>query len=302
MDYVLQTMGLSKHYGGKYALNNVSINIRKGDIYGIIGRNGAGKTTLIRLIAGLMRSDGGSLRLFESDDLSLQRSRMGTVIEYPSLYPNMSAEENLEFYRRLYGIDDEKAVGETLKTVGLSTGKKKTKNFSLGMKQRLGIAIAIMGNPDFLILDEPLNGLDPTGIKEIRELILSLNREQGITVLISSHILGELSKMATAYGILRDGSLIEEFTAEDLSSRCRRSLKIAVDNPEKASLILENDLGTTNFDVLPGGVIRLFDYIDRAGYVNRTLVNNDISVEMLCPVGQDLEGYFMERINGKGRG
>ncbi len=298
MDYILQTFGLSKKFGRKFAIDNVSINVHRGDIYGLIGRNGAGKTTLIKTVAGLISPTKGTIKLFGSDDLEFNRRRMGTIVEYPSIHGNLSAKQNLELYCKLYGIIDLKVVDYMLSIVGLSTtGNKKARNFSLGMKQRLGIAIALLGDPDFLILDEPINGLDPTGIKEIRELILKLNREQGITVLISSHILGELSKMATRYGIINNGILINEFTTDELNQACRCCLKIVVDDVKKASIILETILGTTNYDVLPHNVIRLFDHINNAGYVNSELVKNGVNIESLFVTGQDLEMYFMEQMN-----
>lgn len=221
MDTVLKTTALTKVYNHKTVVNDLSMTIQKGDIYGFIGKNGAGKTTLIRMIAGLAAPTSGSISLFESDKLTAQRAKIGTVIESPALFPNMTARENLITQCKISNVKDLHTVDEVLKLVGLSdTGKKKTKNFSLGMRQRLAIAVALIGEPEFLILDEPTNGLDPEGIKEIRELILTLNHKKGITVLISSHILSELSKFATRYGIIHNGCLIEEFTEEELWKRC----------------------------------------------------------------------------------
>lgn len=217
MESILKTTGLTKVYGGHQAVSNVSMNVHKGDIYGFIGRNGAGKTTLIRMAVGLAAPSAGSIELFGSSDLSKGRKRIGTVIESPAVFPHMTARQNLEVQCRMMGIKDKSVVNDTLLTVGLDPqDKKKARNFSLGMKQRLAIAIALIGSPDLLCLDEPINGLDPTGIIEIRELIQKLNEERGITVLISSHILGELSKLATRFGIIENGMLIQEFTAEEL--------------------------------------------------------------------------------------
>ncbi|WP_167957559.1 ABC transporter ATP-binding protein [Anaerosporobacter faecicola] len=299
MEYILQTNNLTKIYGGKSVVDHVNMTIKKGDIYGFIGKNGAGKTTLIRMVAGLAHPTQGEIKLFESNDLDKQRKRIGTTIENPALYPNMTAKQNLEYYVKLYGIPEKDAVDQVLKLVGLEdTKRKKSKNFSLGMKQRLAIAIALLGNPDFLMLDEPTNGLDPFGIKEMRELLLRLNK-QGITILISSHILGELSKIATVYGIINNGILVEEYTKQELEERCKRCLKIKVDDTKKASMILEENFQTVEYDVLPENIIRVFDPIDCSGEINRKLVLSGVTVESISLVGQDLEGYFVELMEGK---
>lgn len=221
MNVILKTSHITKTYNHKPVVDDLSMTIRQGDIYGFIGKNGAGKTTLIRMIAGLAAPSSGSIELFGSSDLIKERAKIGTVIESPALFPNMTARENLIAQCHIANVKDLRTVDEILELVGLHhTGKKKAKNFSLGMRQRLAIAIALIGDPKFLILDEPTNGLDPEGIKEIRDLILHLNQEKQITVLISSHILSELSKFATRYGIIHNGSLIEEFTEEELWKRC----------------------------------------------------------------------------------
>lgn len=223
-DAILQTKHLTKRYGHRAVVDQVSMTIREGDIYGFIGKNGAGKTTFIRMAAGLAAPSSGSIRLFDSSDLQKGRANVGTVIESPAFYPGMTALENLITFAKLHGIHDKKYLLKLLDLVGLSNvGKKKSKHFSLGMKQRLAIAIALIGDPKLLILDEPTNGLDPEGMKEVRELILKLNQEHLITVLVSSHILGELSKFATKYGIIHHGKLIEEFTEEDLWRRCSKN-------------------------------------------------------------------------------
>lgn len=299
MEYVLQTHDLSKVYGGKYAVNKVSMHVKKGDIYGFIGKNGAGKTTLMRLIIGLAKENEGSLSLFGSDNLALGRKRIGSIIETPSLYPNMTAKQNLEYYRILFGITDKESIIKVLSYVGLeNVGKKKTKQFSLGMKQRLAIAIALLGNPDFLILDEPINGLDPMGIKDVRDLLLKLNEEKQITILISSHILGELAKIATCYGIINKGTLVDEFSKEELEKRCGRCLKILVDDTKKATYLIEEELKTSQYDLLEDGTIRLFDYLDSPDKVSKLLVNQGVSIFNIHVAGQDLEGYFVERMGG----
>lgn len=221
MSVILRTNHITKRYNNRPAVSDLSMTIHKGDIYGFIGKNGAGKTTLIRMITGLAAPNDGSMLLFGTPDLLKGRAKIGTVIESPALYPGMTARENLTAQCKLQGVKDLSCADSILKLIGLDdTGKKKAKNFSLGMRQRLAIGIALIGNPELLILDEPTNGLDPEGIKEIRELILKLNKDRQITVLISSHILGELSKFATRYGIIHHGKLIEEFTEEQLWERC----------------------------------------------------------------------------------
>lgn len=299
-EYALKTDNLTKIYKNNKAVNEVSMHIRRGDIYGLIGKNGAGKTTIMRMIAGLAIPNKGSMQLFESSDLNFQRQRLGCSIENPAIYPNMTAQQNLEVYRRLLGIPEAKIISDIIETIGLrDVEKKKAKNFSLGMKQRLELGITLLGNPDFLILDEPINGLDPEGIMEFRDLLLKLNKEKQITILISSHILGELSKMATCYGIINQGVLVEEFSKEELSIKCKRCLKIKVDNVQKASSILETICGTTDYDILPENTIRLFDYLEKPGYVNTELSKNDVVVDSITLIGQDLENYFMELMGGK---
>lgn len=299
MDYVLTTDNITKVYGKSKVVNQVCMHVKKGAIYGFIGKNGAGKTTFMRIVAGLASPTEGTLELFGSKDLERQRIRMGSLIENPGVYGNLTAKENLEVVRRSYGITDNTAVEDILEYVGLEeTEKKKVKNFSMGMKQRLGIAIALFRNPDFLILDEPINGLDPEGILEIRELLLTLNQEKGITIMISSHILGELSKIATHYGIIREGVLVEEFEAKELNDRCRRCQKIVTNNTELAANILEEKLHITNFDVPDPGIIRVFENLDHTEEINRELIAGGIGVKESYLAGQDLEGYFMELLGG----
>jgi ABC-2 type transport system ATP-binding protein len=227
MEYVLQTHGLTKQYKHFQALSGLSMHVPKGAIYGFVGKNGAGKTTLIRLICGLQEPTAGDFTLYgiqnSTRDIVKSRRRMGAVVETPSIYLDMTAEENLKQQYLILGLPSYEGIQELLKLVGLeNTGRKKAKHFSLGMKQRLGIAVALCGDPDFLVLDEPVNGLDPQGIVEIRELILKLNRERQITVLISSHILDELSKLATHYGIIDGGHMVKELSAEELDNLCRK--------------------------------------------------------------------------------
>lgn len=299
MDYVLKTDKITKIYGKHTVVDHVSMHVKKGDIYGFIGKNGAGKTTFMRIVAGLAAPAAGSMELFGSGDLEKQRQRLGTLIEQPGLYGMMTARDNLEVVRKSFGITGKFVVDEMLEFVGLAqAGKKKVKNFSMGMKQRLGIAIALFCSPDFLILDEPINGLDPEGIKEVRDLLSKLNRERQITILISSHILGELSKIATNYGIIKEGALIEEFAAEDLKSRCRRCVKLVVDDAQRAATVLEEKCHITEYDVPEEGLLRVFDGLDNSWVMNRELVEGGIHLKESYLAGQDLEGYFMDLLGG----
>ena len=301
-EYVLKTHHLSKKYKQQLALDKVNLSIKKGSIYGFIGQNGAGKSTLIKVVSGLAFPTTGSIELFgESSERELlqARKRIGTIIEGPALYPQMTAVENLEAHRLLKGIPGKECIGKTLKLVGLEdTGKKQAKNFSLGMKQRLGLAIALLGDPEFLILDEPINGLDPMGVVEIRELLWKLNREYGITILISSHILSELHLLATHYGIIHNGELIEQMTVKELNDKCKQFIHIKVDNPNKAATIIESKLATNDFEVMPDGAIQLYTFLDAPGKVSTILATEGLVIEQFMPMGEDLEGYFMNRIGG----
>ncbi len=244
MEYVLETSALSKQYRDFKALNGLSMHVPKGAIYGFVGKNGAGKTTLIRLICGLQEPTSGGYTLYgrknTSPKIVKSRRRMGAVVETPSIYLDMTAEDNLKQQYRILGLPSFDGLGDILKLVGLEhTGKKKAKNFSLGMRQRLGIAIALVGDPDFLVLDEPVNGLDPQGIVEMRELILKLNREHQITFLISSHILDELSRLATHYGFIDSGRMVKEISAEELEAACRKCVRMEVSNIKALARVLD---------------------------------------------------------------
>ncbi len=244
MEYAVTTSALGKQYGDFQALKGLTMHIPKGAIYGIVGKDGAGKTTLIRLLAGLQRPSSGEYMLYgvshTSKEIAKVRRRMGAVVEEPSVYQDMTAADNLKQQYRILGLPSFEGITELLALVGLSdTGKKKVKNFSLGMRQRLGIAIALAGDPDFLVLDEPANGLDPQGIVEIRELILKLNRERQITVLLSSHILDELSRLATHYGFIDKGRMVKEISAEELEAACRKCTRVEVTDTKALSRVLE---------------------------------------------------------------
>lgn len=302
-DYALRTNKLSKLYKGEYVVKEVSMNIKKGDIYGFIGKNGAGKTTLIRLVSGLATITSGSIEIFnDSTEQGIVdgRRRIGALIETPSFYPNMTAYENMELIRFQKGIPGKSCIKEKLDLVGLGdTNKKKVKDFSLGMKQRLGVAMATIGDPEFLILDEPTNGLDPIGIIEMRELLKKLNKEKGITILISSHILSELYQLATCYGIINKGKLVEEIRQSELDEKCKKSLEIKVDNINKAVWVIENIFKSKNYKVFPEETIRLYDFINDPGYVSTSFAKEDIVIRQLTSKGDDLEDYFMNLVGGE---
>jgi len=244
MDYVLKTNSLCKHYKNFKALNGLTMNVPKGSIYGFVGRNGAGKTTLIRMVCGIQFPTDGNFELYgvknTDEKISDTRRKMGAVIETPSIIPCLNARKNLEMQYDIMGVPDYKGIDELLDLVGLkNTGKKLAKNFSLGMRQRLGIAVALCGNPDLLVLDEPINGLDPQGIIDMRELILKLNREKKITIIISSHILDELSKIATHYGFINDGRIVREMSAEELEQECQKCMRINVTDTTVLARVLD---------------------------------------------------------------
>lgn len=301
MEYVLRTFGLTRRYKGVPVVDGVNMNIRRGEIYGFVGRNGAGKTTVMRLVCGLIAKSGGAYELFGKPDTSsavlAARRRTGAIIETPSVYPEMTAERNLTEQCLTLGIGREGIPG-LLDYVGLgSAGKKKARNFSLGMRQRLGIAMSLVGSPDFLILDEPVNGLDPQGIVEIRELLLRLNREKGITILISSHILGELSKLATCYGFIEKGKLLKEISAADLEETCRKSVRIEVSSAEKLPLILERGLGICDFKILSPTEAEIYENV-KIGELALALHAGGVELLRVREKDEDLEGYFLNLVGG----
>lgn len=301
-EVVLKTYNVSKKYGNQLAANNINMTINKGDIYGFIGQNGAGKTTFIRMITGLIHRTNGEIELFggsSESELNYGRTLIGSLIETPSFYTNMTARENLEVSRLIRNIAGKECIDEVLELVGLKdVGKKKVKNFSLGMKQRLGIANALMGNPKLLILDEPINGLDPMGIVEIRELLKKVNKEKDMTILISSHILSELSELATKYGIISNGKLIQEISAEELKEKCKQYIGLHVDDTSRAATLLERELGITEYEVLEDNKIKIFTDLDMAGDVNSVLSKNGVIVKSIGVQGEKLEEYFINAVGG----
>lgn len=296
---ILNTKNLTKTYKKKNAVSNLNMSINKGDIYGFIGKNGAGKTTTIKMIVGLAAPTSGEFTLFESKSLNQGRRKIGTVIEAPAFVPNLTARQNMLIQWKLLGNKNPAIIDEMLNLVGLDyVGKKKVKNFSLGMKQRLGIAMTLMGEPEFLVLDEPTNGLDPKGIVEVRELLQKLNEERGLTILISSHILSELAKLATRIGIIDDGVLLEEFSIDELDERCKSKLVVLVDNTEKAKDILAEQLNLNDYKVIDANTIEIYDKGVDSGTINTTLAKNDVVVNSISTSHADLEEYFLNVIKG----
>ncbi len=298
---VMAAYGLKKAYGACLALDGVNMLVRRGDIYGLVGRNGAGKTTLMRLVTGQSEPTGGELELFGASgrDMRLQRRRTGVMIEIPSFSPFLTARENLEYYRLQRGIPGRQVVDEVLEQVDLKdTGKKKFKSFSLGMKQRLGLALALMNRPDLLILDEPINGLDPEGVVEFRQILRTLNQERQTTILMSSHILSELSSVATRYGFMEQGRILEEISAEALHDKCRTCLRLEVDDAARAAALLQTELGTDKFEVLPGNVVQLYDCLDDPKRASYALARNGVALLAMEQKGADLEAYFLNLIGG----
>ena len=300
MDCVLTTQNLSKSYSKFQALDHFTMHVPKGAIYGFVGRNGAGKTTLIRLVCGLQSPTAGSYSIYGIDykdkRISKSRRRMGAVVETPAIYMDMTAVENLKQQYLLLGMPSYEGIDDLLALVGLeNTGKKKARNFSLGMKQRLGIAIALAGDPDFLVLDEPVNGLDPQGIIEIRELILKLNRERGITVLISSHILDELSRLATHYGFIDKGRMVKEMSAAELEAACRKCMRVEVSQTAALSRVLEG-VGV-EYKILSDTTADIYAKLT-ISELTHALDGVDCELIALTERDESLESFFMELIGG----
>ncbi|MDE7210878.1 MAG: ABC transporter ATP-binding protein [Lachnospiraceae bacterium] len=301
MEYVLTTDALSKQYGHFKVLSGLNLHIPEGAIYGLVGKNGAGKTTFIRLICGMQRPTSGSYSLYGTAggnrEIARVRRRMGAVVETPSLYLDMSAAQNLEMQYRILGLPSFEGIAELLDLVGLAdTGKKKAKHFSLGMKQRLGIAIALAGEPDFLVLDEPVNGLDPQGIVEIRELILKLNRQRGITVLISSHILDELAKLATHYGFLDGGRMVREVSAAELEAACRKCIRVTVTDTAALACLL--DERKVEYRILSGQEADIYAKLDISELV-MALAGKGCKVVSMQERDESLESYYISLVGGR---
>lgn len=300
---VLETRDLSKQYKSQRALNHVNLSLQQGKIYGLIGKNGAGKTTLMRMIAGLGFPTQGSILLFGTEDrsgLEAAGKRIGSLIEAPGLVAGMTAKENMHLQCLMKGIPNYEIENELLELVGLKdAGKKKVKNFSLGMKQRLGIAITLIGNPDLLMLDEPINGLDPAGVIEIRNLLKKLSTYENKTILISSHNLPELYQVATDFIIIHEGEICEALSHEELDDRCKCYISLEAVNVNHLTAVLEEKLHTQNFQVMPDNSVKLFDFLDERERVGRILHENDVIITKIAVCETSLEDYFMSAIGGK---
>lgn len=301
-DTVCQVINLSKKYKGNIALENVNINIKKGEIYGLIGENGAGKTTLIKIIAQLIKPTEGEIQLFGATDekqLCEVQNNIGYTIENPALYMDMTAKQNLEVVRMQKGIPGTSDIERVLQLVNLNNAeKKKVREFSLGMKQRLALAMALLNEPELLVLDEPLNGLDPTGILELRQLLKKLNIEKDITIVISSHILSELHKLATYYGIMHNGKIIEEISSNELNDRCKKHIFLNVSETKVAAIVLEKELGINNYTVFNENIIKVYGHFNQCAQINKVLMLNNILVEEITIKGDSLESYFTKVIGG----
>ena len=301
-EILLKTRSLTKQFGRHKAVDSVDMHIKKGAIYGFIGRNGAGKTTCLKMIAGLSRPTYGEIEMFgyKGKDLQKVRSRVGCLIEEPGLFGKMTAYENLNIKCKLFGIKKAGYIENILRTIGLEgVGKKKTRNFSLGMKQRLGIGLALVGEPDLLILDEPINGLDPQGIAEVRDTIQRLQREKNMTICISSHILEELSKIATDYGIIHNGSLLQEITRDELMRRCSERMELTLDDPKQAIPVLDS-MGFTNYQVTDKEHIYVFERLSESAALNMELLKAGILVKGISVTSEELETYFLNLTGGVG--
>lgn len=292
--FAVETICLTKKYKEKAAVKELNLKVKEGAIYGFIGRNGAGKSTTLKMISGLAAPTAGEIRLFGrpvSDPVV--RRRIGVLIEAAGLYPNMTARQNAVMKAKCMGLTDEECADHVLLQTGLSdTGRKKVKHFSMGMKQRLGVALALLGNPDLLVLDEPINGLDPEGIRELRQLVLELH-EEGKTILISSHILGELSKISTHYGIIKDGELVEQVTREELEEKCQDYFQLEVQDVRRALAVLEEAFPGIQAEVFDGRKIRIYGLAEGAK-LNQILVESQVPVYASGYHHMDLEEYFLD--------
>ncbi len=298
-DTVIKMNSISKKIRNTVILNDLNMTVYENDIYGFIGQNGAGKSTTMKIIMSLVKETQGQLELFESTDNQVNRGRIGAIIEQPAFYPYMKAYENMQYYIKFKGIVEANSIENVLKMVGLeNAATKKYKNYSLGMKQRLGLALALINNPDLLILDEPLNGLDPQGIVELREILSHLNKKYGITMLISSHILDELEMIATRYGFIHQGQMIEEITAEKLQEKLKKYISLDVENIGLASITLEQKLHTENFKVMDDHTIYLYDFVNESSQVATTLIQEGVILNKMNISNVSLENYYFSLIKG----
>ena len=298
---VITMKGLCKSYNKQEVLHDFSLTVERGHICGLIGPNGAGKTTIVKILAGMFFPTKGELELFGSpDDLDDARARMSFMIEQPIISDSMTARQNLEYIRYLRGYPDEKRIDEILDLVGLAnTGKKRANKFSLGMKQRLGIGMALLPKPEIMVLDEPVNGLDPEGIVEVRQLIKRMQEEWGVTVLISSHLLSELSELCTDFSIISHGELIENLSHEELLVRCRNHIALRTDDINKTAAILEDKLQISDYKVIHGEEIHIFERLGDIPHISKTLTDSGLVITKLNEEGQNLEDYYLEKVGGR---
>ncbi|MDC2863121.1 ABC transporter ATP-binding protein [Bacillus sp. BP-3] len=304
MTYVLRTNQLTKVFQGKEVISNVNMHVKQGEIYGFLGPNGAGKTTIMKMITNLIKPTSGEIEIFgeKLTDTSYEvLKRMGTIIEYPIFYEKLTAKENLNLHCEYMGFYDKKAIDRALDLVNLhNVDDKQVKDFSLGMKQRLGIARAITTKPELLILDEPINGLDPIGIKELRELFKILCKEYGITLLVSSHILGEMEQMADTIGVIQNGKLIKEVSMKSINGQQTEYIEVTVQDVKQAAYMLENRLHLTNYKIMSENIIRIYDTSATQQAISKTLIMNDIEIESINKKNSSLEEYFLNLMNGEG--
>ncbi|PEA56765.1 bacitracin ABC transporter ATP-binding protein [Bacillus pseudomycoides] len=304
MTYVLKTNQLTKVFQGKEVISNVNMHVKQGEIYGFLGPNGAGKTTIMKMITNLIKPTSGEIEIFGEKLTNTSYEvlkRMGTIIEYPIFYEKLTAKENLNLHCEYMGYYDKKAIDRALDLVNLhNVDDKQVKDFSLGMKQRLGIARAITTKPELLILDEPINGLDPIGIKELRELFKLLCKEYGITLLVSSHILGEMEQMADTIGIIQNGKLIKEVSMKSINGQQTEYIEVTVQDVKRAAYMLENKLRLTNYKIMSENMIRIYDMTATQQAISKTLIMNDIAIESINKKHSSLEEYFLNLMNGEG--
>lgn len=300
MKYVLQTKNLTKMYGKNKVkvVDNFNLNMKKGHIYGLIGPNGAGKTTIMKMIAGIIMPDDGSIELFgNSNNLDKERSRMSFMLEMPYIDVSMNARQNMQYVRFIRGVADERRIDEVLEFVGLKDIRdKKAKLFSLGMKQRLGIGMTLLPSPEIMVLDEPVNGLDPEGIVDVRNILKKLSEEQGITILISSHLLSELSELCTDYIIINKGVLVENMSAEELEKKCRTYISVKTNDIERTAAILEQIAGITKYKVIENNEIHIYERLKDIEFISKTITDNNLIITKLNTEGENLEQYYLSKV------
>lgn len=296
-DSILNIKNITKSYRKNVVVDNFSLSIKRGHICGLIGRNGAGKTTIMKIIAGLTKADSGSLEFFGDTNLDEQRKRMSFIIENPVIDPNMTAIQNLEYIRYMRGTADKKRINEVLELTNISNTKdKKVGKFSLGMKQRLAISIALLSSPEIMILDEPVNGLDPEGIIDVRNILKRICKEQNVTILISSHILSELAELCTDFAIINNGKLIEQLSIKELTQKCRNRITLKTNNTDRTAVLLEEKLNIKNYTVMYNSEIYIFEQTDEIEKISKTITDNGVVITKLTLEGESLEEYYLSKV------